>query len=205
MGTEPAPSITICGLTYEEYASAVRAFHGHLAPGMVLGGLLVDLAYRHRPPGELLDVVCETRTCLPDAVQLLTPCTLGNGGLHLVDLGRFALTLFAKDTGAGVRVAVEAGALGPWPEIAAFLFKQAPKHAQDTAALLAALLQAGDDILRVEPVEVDLARLASRRRAAFAVCPRCGEGYPEADGEACLGCRGEAPYTVGGAGSVENG
>jgi formylmethanofuran dehydrogenase subunit E len=59
----------------------VKSFHGYVAPGVVLGGVMVDLARRQLPPEVLFDAVCETRHCLPDAVQLLTPCTLGNGWL----------------------------------------------------------------------------------------------------------------------------
>ena len=54
--------------------------------------------------GCLFDAICETRNCLPDAVQLLTPCTIGNGWLKVVNVGRFALTLYDKYQGEGVRV-----------------------------------------------------------------------------------------------------
>jgi formylmethanofuran dehydrogenase subunit E len=185
---------TICGRPYEDYLEAVKAFHGHLAPGMVLGGVMVDLAYRNRPSDGLLDVICETRHCLPDAVQLLTPCTVGNGWLRIVDLGRFALALYDKLTGEGVRVFVAAGQLEPWPRVRAFLFKLTPKRDQDTAALLAEIRAAGASILGTAPLMVSLNGLHDRRRAEFVICPECGEGYPAADGSPCLGCRGEAPY-----------
>ena len=70
---------TICDRSYDDYLQMIRSFHGHVAPGMLLGGFMVDLAYRTRPPGQFFDAICETRPCLPDAIQLLTPCTIGNG------------------------------------------------------------------------------------------------------------------------------
>ena len=84
--------ITICGRTYDEYIEMIKAFHGTVAPGVVLGGFMVDLAYRNLPQGEYFDAISETRACLPDALQLLTPCTVGNGWLRIIDLGRFALS-----------------------------------------------------------------------------------------------------------------
>jgi len=193
MNTQHTP-LTICGRTFEQYAGMVEAFHGHLAPGMVLGGLMVDLAYRHRPQADLLDAICETRHCLPDAVQLLTPCTVGNGWLRVVDLGRFALSLYAKRSGSGVRVSVDASRLAAWPEIEAFLFKLKAKADQDTPVLIAEIIGARSSILALQEVAVDLDRVRPGRRRAFAVCPECGEGHPADDGEVCRGCRGDAPY-----------
>ncbi len=79
---------TICGYSTEEYLAMVVKFHGHQAPGLMIGGFMVDMAMRERPEGEFFDVLCETSVCLPDAVQLLTPCTYGNGWLKVVDIGR---------------------------------------------------------------------------------------------------------------------
>jgi formylmethanofuran dehydrogenase subunit E len=117
--------------------------------------------------------------------------------LRIVDLGRFALSFYEKYTGDGVRVFVDNGKLADWPECRTFFFKLVPKREQDFDALVAEARQAGDAIFGMAPVKVDLAAFKSARRGAFAVCPRCGEGYPLADGEICLGCRGEAPYLSG--------
>jgi len=73
--------ITICDHTYDQYLDMVRAFHKHIAPGVVLGGLMVDLAYRSFPQGDIFDTISETRSCVPDAIQILTPCPVGNGWL----------------------------------------------------------------------------------------------------------------------------
>ena len=89
----------------DEYSRLTESFHGSLAPGMLMGGIMVDAALDRLKTTHLYDAICETSSCLPDAIQLLTPCTIGNGWLHIVDLGRFALTLYEKELrqgGAGV-------------------------------------------------------------------------------------------------------
>jgi len=186
--------IVICGHTYDEYIEMVKAFHGHVAPGMVIGGFMVDLACRNLPQGEYFDAISETRKCLPDAVQLLTPCTVGNGWLRIIDLGRFALSLFEKYTGNGVRVYVDSRKLGDWPELEAFFFKLKPKKEQDFEALMAEVRLAQASIYGLQEVMVNLDSVKPYHRGAFAVCPLCGEGYPEDDGETCLGCQGKSPY-----------
>ncbi len=187
--------ITICGHTYDEYIEMIKAFHGHVAPGMVLGGYMVDLAYRNLPEGEFFDAICETRACLPDAIQILTPCTVGNGWLRIIDLGRFALSLFEKYTGNGVRVYVDSRKLDDWPQVKTFFFKLVPKKEQDFEALLSEAGLAHTSIFGVQQVMINLDSVKTRRRGALAVCPLCREGYPERDGEICLGCQGEAPYS----------
>ena len=186
--------ITICGRTYDEYIEMIKAFHGHVAPGMVLGGFMVDLAHQNLPQGEFFDAICETRACLPDAIQVLTPCTVGNGWLRIIDLGRFALSLYEKYTGNGVRVYVDSSKLDGWPEINTFLFKLKPKKEQDSDALISEMNLAHTSIFGVQKVTVNLDAIKSNRRNTFVVCPLCGEGYPKDDGETCLGCQGEAPY-----------
>lgn len=94
---------TVCGHSPETYVRMVTSFHGQPAPGLLVGGRMVDLAVRRLPGGILFDAVCETRNCLPDAIQLLTPCTICNGWLRVLDWGRYALTLFDKSNGEGVR------------------------------------------------------------------------------------------------------
>ena len=58
-------------LSFEEYETRTVAFHGCMAPGLLIGGFMVDLAMRSLPAGALYDVISESAKCLPDAVQLL--------------------------------------------------------------------------------------------------------------------------------------
>lgn len=186
--------ITICDRTCDEFIEMVKSFHGYVAPGVVLGGFMVDLAYRNLHQGEFFDAISETRSCLPDAIQLLTPCTVGNGWLKIIDLGRFALSLFEKYSGNGIRVYVDSKKLNQWPELKTFFFKLKPKKEQDSKELMREIYLASTSIFSTQKVMVNLDSIKSHRRDIFAVCPLCGEGYPENDGEICLGCQGEAPY-----------
>ena len=177
--------------TFEEFMERVKAFHGYPAPGILIGGLMVDLAYRHLPEGGLLDALSETPKCLPDAIQLLTPCTIGNGWLTVVNVGRFALTLFDKETGQGVRVFIDSRKLEAWPELKGWFFKLKTKKEQDSDLLLAQIKQAGSGICGVYQVKVDNRFIQHRSRGSLAVCPKCQEGYPLDDGPLCLVCAGK--------------
>ena len=185
---------TVAGITFEEYIDRVRAFHGFEAPGVVLGGFMVELAMKGLPEGIIFDAICETAKCLPDAIQLLTPCTTGNGWLTVVNVGRFALTLFNKETGEGLRVFVDPVKVREWPEISAWFFKLKSKKEQDIALLIDEISRAGAGFCNVEQVKVQDRFLVKTKRKGFVICPDCGEAYPVEDGSACLACRGEGMY-----------
>lgn len=188
--------IKICSYTFEEYLERVQSFHGFAAPGVIIGGFMVDLAYQHLPPEGLFDAICETERCLPDAIQLLTPCTIGNGWLRVFNVGRFALALYEKQQGEGIRVSLNAAKLDDWPEIKSWFFNLKPKEAQDSQLLSEQIKEAGANICHYQRIRIDLRSLKERRNARFTICPRCKEAYPIADGEICLACRGEIPYLI---------
>jgi formylmethanofuran dehydrogenase subunit E len=180
--------------TFDEYLHLVKSFHGHIAPGLVIGGFMVDLARRRLPEGVLFDAICETRACLPDAVQLLTPCTIGNGWLKVINLGRFAVNLYDKYEGDGVRVWLDAAKVVDWPEINAWYLKLKPKAEQDKELLMAQMREAGDRILSWRTIKIRGHFLNLRRRGPMVICPLCREAYPAQDGGICRACQGEAPY-----------
>jgi len=180
--------------TTEEYIELIRSFHGNPAPGLIIGGFMVDLARKHLPEGILFDAICETQTCLPDAVQLLTPCTVGNGWLRVLGFGRFAICLYDKYEGDGVRVFLDTEKIKNWPEINAWFLKLKPKKDQDSDALRDQIIKAGPEILSVERVRVDMTKLGKKGKGAIAACPSCGEAYPAKDGASCLACQGGSPY-----------
>lgn len=180
--------------SFDEFCGIVRAFHGSPAPGVLIGGYMVDMAREALPEGVLFEALCETRLCLPDAVQLLTPCTLGNGRIHVIHVGRFALTLYDKVTGEGARVYIDAERLYDWPEIKAWFLKLRPKAEQDGKLLLARICDAGDKILSVRRVTVDVGWFGRKGIGAVMLCPVCKEAYPASDGELCGGCLGRLPY-----------
>jgi formylmethanofuran dehydrogenase subunit E len=187
--------MNICTYSYEEYLHLVKSFHGNLAPGLIIGGFVVDLAMKHLPEGEFFDAVCETPVCLPDAVQILTPCTIGNGWLSIVPFGRFAVTLYEKYNGAGVRVYLDTGKLNNWPEVRDWYFKKKNKNEQDKELLMAQIKEAGHALLGVQKLQVEPEKVRRKKLGPVGVCPACGEAYPSRDGDQCRNCNGETPYS----------
>ncbi len=184
--------------SYEAYAELVKSFHGSDAPGVILGGIMVQEGLDRLPKGILYDAISETRYCLPDAIQLLTPCTTGNGWLRVLDFGRYALCLFDKFTGEGFRVFVDAEKSAPWKEFHNWYFKRVPKKEQDKELLLAQIREAGPRLLGTTPVKLKSRFIGKKDRGAMGVCPLCREGFPAYDGAFCRACQGETPYEAAG-------
>ncbi len=180
--------------SYEEYMKIVKSFHGSTAPGLMIGGFIVDLALKNLPEGEFFDAICETPVCLPDAIQLLTPCTTGNGWMQVFDFGRYAVTLYEKTGGEGVRVYLDMEKLKKWPEVYSWFMKLKPKREQNAELLFGQIKEAGHNLLSIQRVRVEPEKLARQKMGKVAVCPACGEAYPVRDGERCRPCAGESPY-----------
>ena len=187
--------MNICTYSYEEYIHLVKSFHGTLAPGLLIGGFMVDLAMKHLPEGELFDAVCETAVCLPDAIQILTPCTIGNGWLSVVPFGKFAVTLYEKYGGRGVRVYLDTDKLNHWPEIHDWYLKKKKKKDQDSNLLLTQIKEAGHGLFGIQHVQVEPEKVRRKKMGPVAVCPDCHEAYPARDGEKCRSCQGDSPFT----------
>ena len=111
--------------TFEEYLEKVKEFHGNIDPGVVAGSVMLDIARENLPDGDAFDVICETGHSLPDAVQILMPCTIGNGRLKIVETSRVkcvpsgrvkrrvSQTLRSTLTGHGVYSTTKSAALSP--------------------------------------------------------------------------------------------
>lgn len=197
--TEPLYAAdTIGPYSFEAFLAIAAAFHGTASPGLMVGGFMVDAARKDLPKDILYDAVVETQKCLPDAIQLLTPPSYGNGWMRVVNLGRFALSLYDKRTGHGFRAWIEPSALSQWPEIHTWYFKTRCKKDQDNARLFAAIKQAGRNICQVAPIHIQPAFLIKKPMGTIGICPVCGEGYPLDDGPVCRGCAGQAPYEPAG-------
>jgi formylmethanofuran dehydrogenase subunit E len=167
--------------TFDGFLRRAAEFHGYAAPGLVIGGYMVDLAMRRLPEGTLFEALVETGKCLPDAVQLLTLCSTGNGRMKVVHWAR----------------------LENWPEIRAWFLKLKPKQEQDSERLLAEIREAGADICAVTAVQVSPRLLEKSHMEVIALCPLCGEAYPAADGGICRKCQGEDLYQEERGGAVE--
>jgi len=180
--------------TFEEFKAMAKAFHGYPAPGLLIGGYMVEAAKARIPEGTLFEALVESGKCLPDAVQLLTLCSTGNNWMKVKLLGRYAVSLYDKFTGKGVRVAIDAKKLDAWPEIRGWFLKEKPKAEQDTDKLFEEIEQAGDTICSIRAIVVDRKYLGHGHMTSIDICPVCGEAYPGSDGSICRGCQGEDPY-----------
>lgn len=178
----------------DAFTDLVQSFHGFPAPGVVLGGFMVDALLRRVRKDVLLDAICETNKCLPDAVQLLTPCTIGNGWLKVLNLGRFAVTLYDKSDGQGLRAFVDSSKVKAWPAINDWYYKRKRKDEQDGEQIVAEIKTAGAGICGFEWVRVRDRFLGKVNRGGMATCPVCKEGYPLQEGAVCPTCQGESPY-----------
>jgi formylmethanofuran dehydrogenase subunit E len=180
----------------EYYLHRVKSFHGHVAPGVVIGGFMVHLARSRMPEGTLFDAISETPACLPDAIQLLTPCTVGNGWLKIINLGRFAISLYDKYNGNGIRVFLDPGKLEKWPEIKAWFLKLKSRKEQSHEDILFQIKHAGVEIYGVCPVQIKPEFLKKRDKGKIGICSSCAEAYPLKDGSICIACQGNSPYIV---------
>jgi formylmethanofuran dehydrogenase subunit E len=181
--------------SFDEYIHLIKSFHGSAAPGMIIGGIMVNMALDNTPQGEFFDALCETASCLPDAVQLLTPCTVGNGWLRIVNIGRYAVTLYEKLGGEGIRIYLDPSKLDEWPTVKEWFFKLTPKKDQDSKALFEQIRDAGTNLYSMHDVRVQPRFLEKRSKGAIALCPLCGEAYPSKDGAICRACGDEKLYT----------
>ena len=180
----------------EKYLNLVQSFHGYVAPGVILGGFMVNYAKSNIPEGVLFKAICETPACLPDAIQLLTPCTIGNGRLKIFNLGRYAITLYDKEKGNGVRVFLLPQKINKKSEIRNWFFKVKPKVEQDMDLLLTQIKEAGETLCGIHPIRVRPELFKKEKRGEIVICPCCQEAYPAKDGEVCRGCQGESPYII---------
>jgi len=182
--------------SFTEFVEVVRKFHSYPAPGVLLGGIMVDELLRRMPENVLYDAVSETSWCLPDAIQMLTPCTIGNGWMRIVNLGVYGMALFDKHTGQGFRAVLDSKALENRPHMRDWLLKLKPKKDQDSPALREEIRTRGRSALRVEPAAVRGDLLVKRSKGQIRLCPICGDAYPAAFGAICRSCQGESPYAA---------
>lgn len=80
--------VTICGKPLEGFLGEVEKFHGWKAPALLIRDFMVDWAQDGTSPGIEFDAFVETYQCLPDAIQLFTLCTFGNGWMKWRYLSR---------------------------------------------------------------------------------------------------------------------
>jgi formylmethanofuran dehydrogenase subunit E len=186
---------TVCGRSYEDLLNTIQRFHGWTAPGVVIGGLMVDLAQEHIGPGVEADAIVETTRCLPDAIQLFTPCTYGNGWMKVIDWDKFALTLYNKKTLEGIRVWLDIEKSRRFPDIYNWYMRLAPKGDLPLDVLVKSIEEAGRSVLSSSPVLV-VRHHGKIKKGKNEICSKCGEAYPAAQGDRCLACQGKGYYEM---------
>lgn len=112
----------------------------------------------------------------------------------MINLGRYAVSLFGKYAGDGFRAYLDLEKLDPWPEIRGWFLKLVEKEDQDPDRLLAEIAAAGDSICTTVPVQIAPQFLGRSHMSAIGRCPVCKEAYPTSDGAACLACQRQTPY-----------
>ena len=173
----------------EPYFEQGIEFHGYLSPGFVLGVIMVDLAKEILGPRDLIDAVVETKACIPDAIQLMTSCSYGNGWMRVKDWDKFALTLYDKHKLDGVRVSVNLEEVKKHPSVERWLMREGHTHKEEVAK---EVMRVGRSILSWQRV-----RAAPYKRienAPLAVCSSCGETHSSVDSDLCIRCSGGEDY-----------
>ncbi|MCX7816312.1 MAG: formylmethanofuran dehydrogenase subunit E family protein [Syntrophales bacterium] len=181
------------GFSFEEYLKIVRSFHGHLTPELILGCFMVRLALENFYGSEPYYVICETPYYLPDAIQILTHCTIGNGMMKIIDLGRLAVTFYDRKKGEGIRVFIDTSKISNWPEIYNWYTGKREKI-KIPESLIQELVTAGASILGLHPVSLKKEYRTEHFSDIFSICPSCREAYPAKDGAQCRACQGNSPY-----------
>jgi formylmethanofuran dehydrogenase subunit E len=185
---------TICGLDFDQFIFDMEDFHGARAPGIVVGALMLDTALARVPDTPDLVVAVETMTCLPDAVQVLTSCTIGNGRLKVYDWGKYALSAYNRQMLKGVRTWVVAETVAKWPSIDAWF--NPSRRAGDRPPfdeLADAFFRARSELIEVRDVRI-VAEAAALPKKQTAICKNCGESYSLHCGALCSACQGLAYY-----------
>jgi len=186
----------ICGIELQDLIVRIEEFHGYPSPGILLGSCMLDAALGTLPPTAYLNVVSETVVCLPDAVQLLTPCTIGNGFLQILDWGKFALTVYDRKSLQGVRAGLDHPALSAFPLVHQWFDRSARTGSKpEFEALSDEILAAAGEVIVCREVAV-LQALKETQSIQTGVCPDCGESYARRLGDRCPACAGRPYCTV---------
>lgn len=195
----------------ERVLEEIIAFRGSAEPGVTYGIRMVQAAKDFLKIRDLrkanLYVIAETSRCLPDAIEYLTGCTIGNGRLVIKDHSKMAASFIDLGSKRGVRVVIT-------PEFQRRdvthskrsvelkhqrkLAELARHHERHAKRILNAPTE---ELLRLQEIELLEPPLAPRPPTKIVFCERCGESVREEkarlrEGKVlCLTCSGEAePY-----------
>ena len=190
-----SPGLMLCGRSLEVFLDEIESFHGFASPGLVLGGFLVDWAQELVGMEVEADAIVETYRCLPDAVQILTPCTIGNGWLKVLNWNKFALSLYDKKELLGYRVWLDLEKAKMFPPIYNWYMRRVPKKVLPLGVLVDTILEAGRSVLSFRAIRMTRF-YGKENKGLIKVCPGCGEAYPAVQGDQCSACQGHGYYEL---------
>ncbi|MBF0102636.1 MAG: formylmethanofuran dehydrogenase subunit E family protein [Desulfobacterales bacterium] len=183
----------ICGKTIDEFLSEIMRFHGFKAPGIVLGGIMVDYCQELIGAGVEADAIVESIHCLPDAVQLFTPCTVGNGWLKVLDWDKYALSLYNRKTVLGFRIWVDTEKTKSYPDLYNWYMRLVPKKELSSERVINAIFTAERNVLSYQAIQITQ-HSDRHKKGETGICSSCGEAYSLKQGTSCLSCQGHCYY-----------
>lgn len=155
---------------------------------------MIDRALGELGPTPYLNVVTETVVCLPDAVQLLTPCTIGNGFLQVLDWGKFALTGYDRMKLTGVRVWIMQDRLPEYHLIHRWFERtQRSEPKPEFEDVANEIIECGAKIIECKGVRLRKP-LKESSSISTGICSSCGESYALRRGSVCPACGGDSYY-----------
>lgn len=188
-----------------EWFDKACAFHHKKAPGLAIGAAMVA-ACEEQLGGvkDKVNAICESTSCLCDIIQVMTGCTLGNRYLKTYEkLGRFALTLYDRADGRGVRASIDIRkiSLEKTPELYKFFTRtrsaevKAGGEARRKSGeqVVKEFMSVHKEIIKLENVWLD--KFGKGDMLPAAPCVNCGESFlRNGSEEKCSACTGEMSY-----------
>lgn len=198
----------------DEAMKGVFKLHGHESPGTAVGAFMTEYAaellgklygidIKNDETAKNIYAAAETDVCLPDSIQVMTHCTIGNGKLRVLGWGKFALTLYYynkheggdKNNGKGVRVRIITGEekQKKYRDFYDWFLKRKSKHELPKERVIEDIKRAKREILDYQEVRV---KGSGSVKFAIMFCEKCGEPCPKADNGLCRGCISQKYYTT---------
>ena len=191
---------------FNEMTEKVYAFHHKRAPGIPIGVAMVDLALdKLGVVKEKINAIAETQACLSDVIQIMAGCTIGNRYLRIYkELGKYALTLFDRADGRGVRVFIDIDKIDASisPETYKFFHrtrsaevkKGGPARIESSKKIVKEFLKIKDKILDFQ--EVKVINHGKPPMLPASICITCGESFlaKHNSDKKCQICSGALKY-----------
>lgn len=195
----------------EQALKEIVIFRGSAEPGIAYGIKMVQAAKDFLKIRDLkkanLYAIAETSRCLPDAIEFLTGCTIGNGRLIIKDYSKMAASFIDLGTKRAVRVTVipKFQRKDVAHSRRSVSLRQQRKFGEITAHharhALEILKIPNKELLRVQKIKLTEPVPPIRPPTKIVFCEKCGESVREEKARVrggeilCLVCAGEEkPY-----------